>query len=193
MQNENCLYFKLLTLKNIPMKTQIKSIFFAVFSVLSLGACANTKSDVKTVTPFDAERYLGKWYEIARFDMRFERDLINVTANYSLNENGTIKVVNGGYNTVKKEWKQAKGKAKFVIDNTVAKLKVSFFGPFYGAYNVIALDADYKYAMVVGNDLDYLWILSREKTIPEDIKLQYIKQAKDLGFETDKLIWVKQE
>lgn len=175
------------------MKTQIKSFLVAVFSILTLGACANSKTDVKTIKPFIAEKYLGKWYEIARFDMRFERDLINVTANYSLNKNGTIRVVNGGYNTVKKEWKQAIGKAKFVIDNTVAQLKVSFFGPFYAPYNVIALDSEYKYAMVVGNDLDYLWILSRDKTIPEDIKLQYIKQAKDLGFETDKLIWVKQE
>jgi len=119
---------------------------------------------------FDIEKYLGKWYEIARMDFRFERDLNNVTANYSRNDNGTIKVDNQGYNYVTKEWKQAIGKAKPAGQPDEARLKVSFFGPFYSAYNVIALDSEYKYALVAGKNLKYLWILSRETTVPESIK-----------------------
>ncbi len=142
------------------------------------------------VKPFDTQKYLGTWYEIARFDYRFEKNLNNVTATYSLKENGTIKVVNKGYNFKKNKWEEAIGKAKPVSDPTEAKLKVSFFGPFYSGYNVIAIDKDYKYALVAGNSLKYLWILSREITIPENIKAEYLKLAQSIGYDTSKLIWV---
>ncbi len=141
------------------------------------------------VTPFDKGRYLGKWYEIARLDFRFEKGLNNTTANYSLNENGTIKVVNRGYDYAKNKWKQSTGKAKFVGDTNVAMLKVSFFGPFYGGYNVIALDENYQYALIAGDSLKYLWILSRTKTIPEDIKQKYLEIAKNIGYKTNELVW----
>lgn len=153
-------------------------------------ACSVTiPKGAKAVKPFDGDRYLGKWYEIARLDFKFEKHLNNVTAQYSKGEEGMIKVLNRGYHVIKKEWKESTGKAKFVRDPQEARLKVSFFGPFYAGYNVIAIDKDYQYALVAGNNLDYLWILSREKTIPENIKNQYLQQAKDLGYQTQNLVW----
>ncbi|MCX2575864.1 lipocalin family protein [Pedobacter sandarakinus] len=145
------------------------------------------------VNPFQKDKYLGKWYEIARFDFRFEKNLNNVTATYTLNDDGSIKVDNRGYDYVKKEWKQSVGKAKFVNEPTEGRLKVSFFGPFYAGYNVIEIDPNYQYALVVGNNLDYMWILSRTTTIPETIKQAYLKKAVALGYETKKLVWTKHD
>jgi apolipoprotein D and lipocalin family protein len=156
-------------------------------------ACQTIPKGAVAVKSFDKDKYLGKWYEIARFDFRFEKDLNNTTANYTVNDDGTIKVLNRGYNYVTGEWKEAVGKAKFVADPTVAMLKVSFFGPFYAGYNVIALDSNYQYALISGSNLKYLWILSREKTIPEDVKANYLKIASEIGFQTDDLIWVKHD
>jgi apolipoprotein D and lipocalin family protein len=173
------------------MLKHFKQLIMAVLISFGLFSCAQLPKGAQAINNFDAEKYLGQWYEIARFDFRFERDLNNTTANYSLNEDGTVKVINRGYNYVKKEWSEAEGKAKFVGEKTVASLKVSFFGPFYAPYNVIALDNDYKYALVVGKNLDYLWILAREKTIPEEIKTEYVGLAQNLGFDTEKLIWVE--
>lgn len=155
--------------------------------------CTSIPKGVKPVTPFSEQKYLGKWYEIARMDYSFERHLNNVTAEYSLKPNGMIKVDNKGYDYRKNKWKQSIGKAKFAGDNNTGALKVSFFGPFYAGYYVIALDDQYKYAMVAGDKLKYLWILSREKTIPENIKTQYLALAKKIGFNTEALIWVKQD
>lgn len=156
-------------------------------------SCKTIPEGVVAIKEFEQEKYLGKWYEIARFDFRFEKNLDNTTAEYSLNNNGTIKVLNKGHNTQTNKWQQAIGKAKFVKDPSIAMLKVSFFGPFYGGYNVIALDNEYKYALISGQNFDYLWILSREKTIPEHIKTNYLKIAQDNGFDTSKLIWVKHD
>ena len=175
------------------MNSKIKTMMLTMAVLIGLGACAQLPKGATAITQFDAERYLGQWYEIARFDFRFERNLNNTTANYSLNENGTIKVVNRGYNYVKNKWQESVGKAKFVGDRTVASLKVSFFGPFYAPYNVIALDENYQYALIVGKNTDYMWILAREKTIPESVKTQYLQIATDLGFDVSKLIWVKHE
>lgn len=158
---------------------------------MALFSCSTIPKGATPVEPFKKEMYLGKWYEIARLDFKFERDLNNTTAEYSLNEDGTIKVDNKGYNTKKEKWVQSIGKAKFVEDEKKAKLKVSFFGPFYGGYNVIAIDNEYKYALVAGSSLKYLWILSREKTIPEEIKKVYLKTATDIGYNTEDLLWVE--
>jgi len=125
-------------------------------------------------------------------DFRFERNLNQTTANYSVNDDGTIRVVNRGFNYVENEWSEAVGKAKQTGGSDEAKLKVSFFGPFYAPYNVIALDDQYRYALVAGKNLKYLWILSRETTVPDDIKEKYLKIAGDIGYDTDALIWVKQ-
>jgi apolipoprotein D and lipocalin family protein len=162
-------------------------------ALLMLNSCSGIPKGAKAVSPFELERYLGVWYEIARMDMRFEKDLNNVTATYTLNDNGTVKVNNQGYNYVTNEWKQAIGKAKFRGNPNEARLKVSFFGPFYAAYNVIALDNDYKYALVCGPNLKYLWILSREKTIPDNIKTEYLSIAREIGFAVDELIWVEHD
>jgi len=160
---------------------------------LNFTSCVSIPKGAKAVTPFDKDKYLGKWYEIARMDFKFEKNLNNVTATYSLKENGLIKVDNRGYNYIKNEWKQSIGKAKFAGDNNVARLKVSFFGPFYAGYNIIAIDKNYQYALVAGNNLDYLWILSREKNIPETVKADYLKQAQSLGYNTSKLVWDKHD
>jgi len=176
------------------MKT--KNLFrtmIAAVMTFALCSCSTIPKGAVAVKPFDNSRYLGKWYEIARLDFKFERNLDNTTAEYSLNEDGTIKVVNRGYDTVKNEWKQATGKAKFAGDKNIAMLKVSFFGPFYSGYNVIALDEEYKYALIAGESLKYLWILSRETTIPDDVKTRYLETATKTGFNTSELIWVKHD
>jgi apolipoprotein D and lipocalin family protein len=145
------------------------------------------------VTNFDKAKYLGKWYEIARLDYKWEKDLNNVTAEYSLNEDGTIKVDNKGYNVKKDKWEESIGKAKFVKKDNVGMLKVSFFGPFYSGYNVVAIDPDYKYALVAGESLKYMWILSRETSIPENIKLDYLRKAQEIGYDISELVWVKHD
>ncbi|OQA00212.1 MAG: Outer membrane lipoprotein Blc precursor [Bacteroidetes bacterium ADurb.Bin408] len=154
-------------------------------------SCKTIPDGATAVKPFNIEKYLGKWYEIARLDFKFEKDLNNTTAEYTLNSNGTIKVFNKGYHTIRKKWVDATGKAKLAGDTNTAMLKVSFFGPFYAGYNVIALDPDYKYALVAGASLKYLWLLSRYTEMPEDIKNNYLKIAQGLGYNTQNLIWVK--
>jgi apolipoprotein D and lipocalin family protein len=161
--------------------------------MIGLSSCATIPDGAVAVKPFVKERYLGKWYEIARIDFKYEKDLTNTTAEYSLNDNGTIKVDNQGYNTKKGEWKQAIGKAKFVGEENIAKLKVSFFGPFYSGYNVIAIDDEYRYALIAGESTKYLWILSRESTIPVEIKDRYLKIAEKIGYNTTNLLWVKHD
>jgi apolipoprotein D and lipocalin family protein len=161
--------------------------------MLTFNSCLTIPKGAVAVKPFDKGKYLGTWYEIARMDFRFERNLNNTTANYSINADGSIKVVNRGFNYITKEWKQAVGKAKFLGKQDEARLKVSFFGPFYASYNVIALDNEYKYALVAGKNLSYLWILSRETAIPEDIKQNYLHLAESLGYKISDLIWVKHD
>ncbi len=166
----------------------------ALVATAALVACKSQlllPAGAEAVKPFEKDRYLGKWYEIARLDFKYERNMNNVTATYSMNGNGTIKVENRGYETLKKEWKQAIGKARFSGPTDEGKLKVSFFGPFYAAYNIIALDEAYRYSLVVGKNLDYMWILSRETTIPDEVKQNYLQLAKNLGFKTETLVWVE--
>ncbi len=163
-----------------------------IVSITTLfSSCASIPKNASPVENFDVNKYLGSWYEIARFDFRFEKDMNNVMAQYSLNEKNNVTVLNSGYNYKKEEWVSANGVAKFRGDKNIAALKVSFFGPFYSGYNVIALDDDYKYALVAGKSLKYLWILSREKSIPEEIKSAYLKIAQEVGYDTSKLIWVE--
>lgn len=176
------------------MKT--KKIYYllkTIIIMIGLSSCTTIPKGVVAVKPFDKESYLGKWYEIARIDFKYERDLNNTTAEYSLNTNGTIKVDNKGYNTKKRKWQQAIGKAKFVGDDNIAMLKVSFFGPFYSGYNVIAIDSNYRYALIAGANFKYLWILSREISITNEIKNKYLKIAKDFGYNTSDLLWIKHD
>ena len=156
-------------------------------------ACAQIPRGVNAVEGFDVQRYLGTWYEIARLDHSFERGLIYVTATYSLNKDGSLLVVNRGFDPKQKKWKQAEGKAYFVAGTDVGRLKVSFFGPFYGGYNIIDLDKkDYSYSLVCGPNFSYLWILARDKKLGGETLSKLINEAKNLGFETDKLIFVEQ-
>ncbi|CAI1665166.1 outer membrane lipoprotein Blc [Serratia plymuthica] len=164
-----------------------------IFSALLSVACSVTPpKDVRVVTPFDSKSYLGTWYEIARLDHRFERGLQQVTANYSPRADGGLKVINRGFNVQKQQWQESEGKAYFIGSPQVAALKVSFFGPFYGGYNVIELDAGYRYALVCGPNRDYLWILSRTPTLDATTRDRLVQTARSYGFATDKLIWVQQ-
>lgn len=174
------------------MKTKKLLIVLTISSMITgLFSCRTIPKGATAVQPFEKEKYLGKWYEIARLDFKYERNLNNTTAEYSLNDDGSIKVVNRGYNTKEEEWQEATGKAKFVETENIAKLKVSFFGPFYSGYNVIAIDKNYKFALVSGKNLKYLWILSRETTIPDETKTQYLKIAQDIGYNTSDLLWIE--
>ncbi len=158
-----------------------------------LAACVGKPKDVNPVDNFELQRYLGKWYEIARLDHSFERGLSQVTADYSMRKDGGVKVINRGYAENKKAWSESEGKAYFVQQPNIGYLKVSFYGPFYGSYVIFELDKDnYKYALVSGPDKSYLWLLSRTPQLNEEIKTTLIQKAKDLGFDTQKLIFVKQ-
>ncbi|GMN90386.1 lipocalin family protein [Francisella sciaenopsi] len=169
---------------------KILSITFVLLTVLLIG-CVTKPDNIKPVENFQAQKYLGKWYEIARFDNSFEKDMIEVYAEYSLNPDGSIKVVNSGVTPATGDRSYATGIAKFVDGDDQGYLKVSFFRPFYGAYVVFKLD-DYKYAYVAGANENYLWLLSRTKTVPPSVKDDFIKKAKSLGFDTNNLVWVKQ-
>lgn len=159
------------------------------------GAGVGIPKNVKAVEPFDAARYAGTWYEIARLPVSFEKGLEKITAEYRPRPRGSdggIDVINRGYDPVKGKWSEAKGKAYFVGPSNVGRLKVSFFGPFYGAYNVIALDPDYTTSMVCGPNYQYLWILSRTATLPQEKIDALLAQAKSAGFDTSKMIYPKQ-
>lgn len=171
----------------------MKRISIISLLLLFLSGCTGVPEGVTTVNGFELERYLGRWYEVARLDHRFERGMSHVTANYSLLPDGGVRVINRGFDTDKQEWEEAEGKAYPVGDPTVGQLKVSFFGPFYGGYNIIELESkDYNYSLVSGPNLSYLWILSRTPQLPQAVLDQLVEKARELGFDTDSLIYVDQ-
>ena len=172
------------------------TIFIILFFIsVFTGGCQTRKSskmDTSTVKELDLKKYLGTWYEIARFDHRFERGLEGVTATYSLRKDGKIKVLNQGYkNSLDGELDTAIGKAK--LTNEPGKLKVSFFWFFYADYLVMELDENYQWALIGSNSDKYLWILSRTPKLEENVKNLILHQAKKRGYDTSKLIWVKQK
>lgn len=168
----------------------MKALLIAL--AMLLAGCVDKPDNIEPVRPFDSQRYLGKWYEIARLDHSFERGLSQVTADYSLRADGGIKVVNRGFDEEKKAWKQSEGKAFFVRASDEAYLKVSFFGPFYGAYIVFDLAPDYSYSLVSGPDKSYFWILSRTPQMDAAMQKRLVGKAQALGYDTSKLIYVKQ-
>ena len=172
------------------MKTSFLLLALVVFG--AIWSCAESTSHLNAVKPFELNRYLGTWYELARFDHSFERGLSNVTATYTPKED-KIEVLNKGYDDKSGEWDTAKGKAKFAGDKNVGYLKVSFFGPFYGDYKIIKLDPNYEWAVVTSSSYKYLWILSRQSQIPKAQKDELVKDIKSMGFKTDALIWVKHD
>lgn len=162
--------------------------------LLTVSACTGLPEGVTPVGNFNVKQYLGKWYEIARLDHSFERGMDKVTAEYSLREDGGIKVVNRGFSTDSNKWEEAVGKAYFVEDENKGHLKVSFFGPFYGSYVVFEMGKeDYQYAFVSGPNTSYLWLLSRTPTVSEEVVTRFIERSKSLGFDTDTLIFVKHD
>ena len=162
----------------------------SLLCALFVSGCASIPEGVEAVGGFDLGRYLGVWHEIARLDHSFERGLVNVTAEYSMRPDGGVRVLNKGYDPVKKKWKTAEGKAYFTGDPAVGRLKVSFFGPFYGGYNIVELDkAGYSYSLVAGPNRSYLWILARSPE-PPAADLERLKaRAAALGFDTGKLVY----
>ncbi|MCA0913386.1 lipocalin family protein [Marinobacter nauticus] len=165
----------------------------AVIALLFLIAgCTGVPKGIEPVTGFDQQRYLGTWYEIARLDHSFEEGLSQVTAEYSLNNDGSIKVINRGYNAEAGEWKEAEGRAVFVGDSDVGHLKVSFFGPFYASYVVFELDDQYTTAYITGYDRDYLWLMSRTPEVSDEVLEAFRKRAEAEGFELGELILVEQ-
>ena len=171
------------------MNIIIKCILLPLVFLLS--GCTGVPDGVTPVSDFDLDRYLGKWYEVARLDHSFERGLSHVTATYSKREDGGVKVINRGYDSKNEKWKQAEGKAYPVAEPTDGRLKVSFFGPFYGGYNIIALDSkNYRYSLVSGPNRSYLWILSRTPQMEPGLLGRLVELAARLGFDTRRLIYV---
>ena len=165
-------------------------LVFALTVLLPFSTAVAMPDGAKAVTGFQLERYLGTWHEIARLDHFFERGLTQVTATYSMRDDGGVRVVNRGYKAKKDKWKDAEGKAYIVEEQDIGRLKVSFFGPFYGAYNIIALEPDnYSYALVIGNNTKYMWILAREPELDPAVLESLLSKARELGFATDELIY----
>jgi apolipoprotein D and lipocalin family protein len=162
-----------------------------MIALLLAAACTYTPEGVQPISGFDASRYMGRWYEVARLPNRFEKNLEQITATYALQDDGSVQVVNRGFDTKKNEWRDIVGRAKFVGPSDVAALKVSFFGPFYGGYNVVDLDPGYKNALVVGPNRSYLWILSREPQPPAEVIERLKRKADELGFDTRSLVYAR--
>lgn len=179
---------------NADKKWSLPRQVMALCLALCLAACTGMPEGVRPVGDFELDRYLGKWYEIARLDHSFERGLTQVTAEYSLRDDGGVRVVNRGFSADKREWEEAEGKAYFVESPDLGYLKVSFFGPFYGSYVVFELDREaYQYAFISGPDTSYLWLLARTPTVSNEILQRFIALAAERGFDTDALLLVSQE
>ncbi|MFW6303122.1 MAG: lipocalin family protein [Candidatus Sumerlaeota bacterium] len=163
-----------------------------VAGTIFICACVGYPDTVEPVTGFELDRYLGKWYEIARLDHSFERGLSRVSAEYSMRDDGGVKVLNRGYSEEEGEWQEATGKAYFVRGSDVGYLKVSFFGPFYGSYVIFELDkVNYDYAYVTGPDRSYLWLLARTPTVSRERKEDFEQRAAEAGYNAEELIWVE--
>ena len=168
------------------MKKLTKAILVLSLA-LATGCVSGPKVDNAPVAALDLNRYLGEWYEIARFDHSFERGVEQAKANYSLKDDGTIEVVNSGIKNGKPKTAIGKG----TKTDTPALLRVSFFGPFYADYRVMMIDEDYTYALVGSGGADYLWILSRTPGLSETAKSELLAEAQRRGYDTGKLIWVR--
>lgn len=168
--------------------------FFLTSLFVGLGAVASAQQiDYTTITAFDLNRYLGKWYEIARYDHAFERGLVRTTAEYTLRDDGKIKVLNSGYlNGLNGSYQESVGKAKPNKNGEPGQLRVSFFGPFYGDYYILDLAPDYSYSVVGSSSPKYLWILSRTPQLSAEVQSKILRNLQKRGYDTTKLIWVKQ-
>jgi len=167
------------------------SLTFVVALLVILGGCTSRPDGVEPVRPFDVLRYRGEWFEIMRLDHSFERGLTNVTATYTLRDDGSVGVLNKGFDRKNCRWKEADGRAVFQGDRDTASLSVTFFWPFAGGYHVFALDQqDYAWALIAGPSRSYLWILARQPDLSVDIRNRLVEKARSLGFPVDELILV---
>jgi apolipoprotein D and lipocalin family protein len=172
-------------------ESELKTLW-VMLGVMVLAGCTGMPESVTPVSGFDLNRYLGRWYEIARLDHSFERGLSDVTAEYRLGDDGRVLVVNRGFSQADNEWREAQGKAYFVNSEQEGYLKVSFFGPFYGAYVIFELDrVDYQYAFVAGPNTNYLWLLSRTPSVTDEVLRKFTDMAEERGFDTQALIFVQ--
>lgn len=167
------------------------TLFILGLATLLLAGCRSTSS-LEAVGNFELQRYTGRWYEVARYPHRFEKGMSNVFAEYSINDDGTVKVVNSGYIDEESRWKSIEGVAKMKSEPDRGWLKVSFFGPFYGGYKIIHLDAAYTEALVVGPTFNYLWILARDPALPKERTEALVDQAVAAGFDRSKIQLVDQ-
>ena len=179
--------------ESISIKTINVEKIALLLSSLLLAGCLGRPDGVSPVEQLDTQRYLGTWYEVARLDHSFERGLSNVTADYSMREDGGLRVINRGYSAEEGDWQQAEGRAYTIEEDQPGHLKVSFFGPFFGSYVVFELDPDYQYAFVAGNTTNYLWLLARTPSVSDALKTHFLQRAEMLGFEVEDLIFVDQE
>ena len=163
-----------------------------LLSCALLVSCLGRPEAVLPVAELDTQRYLGTWYEVARLDHSFERGLSNVTADYSMREDGGLRVINRGHSAEEGDWQQAEGRAYTIEEDQPGHLKVSFFGPFFGSYVVFELDSDYQHAFVAGNTTNYLWLLARTPIVSDELKRHFLQRAEVLGFEVEDLIFVDQ-
>ena len=175
-----------LVFKPYPISCQLCALGFVAFLQ---GCSLSVPAGVKPVVGFDVNQYLGHWHEIARLDNRFQRGLEQVSATYTLREDGSIRVENTGWHSPTRRKKTIIGKAKFVSDKQIGHLKVSFWGPFYGSYIVFYLEADYSVAMVCGNSRDYCWILARKQVLPAEDLAKYLAIARENGFAVENFIY----
>ena len=155
---------------------------------LALG-CSAGDIDNTPVKTFDLQRFLGSWYEMARYDHWFERGMEQTKATYKLSDDGKIGVLNSGIKKGKP--KESKGKVKTTA--TTGLLRISFFGPFYSDYRILLIDSDYQYALIGSSSDSYLWILSRKPLLTEESKALILSEAQRRGYDTHKLIWVKHD
>ena len=163
-------------------------------AIIILCGCLGMPKAVQPVNEFELDRYLGKWFEIARLDHSFEKGLTNVTAEYRMREDGGVSVVNSGFSAKENKWREAEGKAYFVNSESEGHLKVSFFGPFYGSYIIFELDKeDYQYSFISGPNKSYLWLLSRTPNVKAELLKRFMSKATKLGFDTQKLILVEHD
>ena len=171
----------------------MNKVLMVVLAML-LSGCLGMPKTVQPVNNFELDRYLGTWYEIARLDHSFERGLTRIQAEYSLRDDGGVRVLNKGYSVEKQAWQEAEGKAYFVESPDQGYLKVSFFGPFYGSYVVFGLDQEnYQYAFVSGPDTSYLWLLARTPQVAPAVLEGFKQAARERGFDTEQLIYVAHE
>ena len=170
----------------------MKKYLLFVLGLFLLVGCSSKNPQLDTVKRIDLKKYLGTWYEIARYEHSFEKDCKNVTATYSLKENNEIKVINKCTNSINNKTKEAIGSA-YSTDETNTKLKVSFFWPFYGDYWILDIDNDYTYALIGEPSRKYFWILSREKQLSSNLKKEILNKLPNYGYETKSLIWTIQE